>query len=99
MRFLFAWQGAREGARQHGPTGLLRVIEQLQGPGIAAGAWEREMLPARVEGYDPAWLDLLCLSGEVVWGRLCPRAAEASAPTRAWRAGRHSSVPCARVTC
>ena len=31
------------------------------------------MLPARVAGYDPRWLDELCLSGEVAWGRLTPR--------------------------
>jgi ATP-dependent Lhr-like helicase len=26
-----------------------------------------------VAGYEPAWLDELCLSGEVAWGRLTPR--------------------------
>ena len=31
------------------------------------------MLPARVAGYDPRWLDELCLAGEVAWGRLSPR--------------------------
>ena len=30
--------------------------------------------PPRVTGYDPRWLDELCLSGEIVWGRLTPRA-------------------------
>jgi ATP-dependent Lhr-like helicase len=30
-------------------------------------------LPARVQAYRPAWLDELCLSGEVVWGRIGSR--------------------------
>ncbi|UQA59271.1 DEAD/DEAH box helicase [Polyangium aurulentum] len=83
LRFLFAWQGVLPGKRAHGAAGLARVIEQLQGYEIAAGAWEREILPARVEGYDPAWLDLLCMSGEVAWGRLEPRVSAGGAPTRA----------------
>jgi ATP-dependent Lhr-like helicase len=81
IRFLLAWQGAR-GARHRGRAGVLRAIEQLQGFELAAGAWESEVLPARVSGYEPAWLDELCLSGEVVWGRLAPRDAGAT-PTKA----------------
>jgi ATP-dependent Lhr-like helicase len=46
------------------------VIERLQGFEAAAGVWERELLPSRVVGYQPGWLDDLCLSGEVTWGRL-----------------------------
>ncbi len=46
------------------------VIEQLEGVELPAAAWERDVLPARVADYDPAWLDQLCLSGEVAWGRL-----------------------------
>nr|WP_275939334.1 hypothetical protein [Polyangium spumosum] len=83
MRFLLAWQGVIPGQRAHAAGGLARVVEQLQGFEIAAGAWESEILPARVEAYDPSWLDLLCLSGEVTWGRLSPRASAGGAPTRA----------------
>ena len=70
MRFLLAWQHLKPGAQQHGRDGLLRVIERLQGFEAAAGAWERELLASRVAGYQPTWLDELCLSGEVTWGRL-----------------------------
>ncbi len=70
MRFLLSWQHARPATQQHGRDGLLRVIERLQGFEAAAGAWERDLLPARVAGYQPGWLDELCLSGEVAWGRL-----------------------------
>src|SRR5690606_32866574 len=59
---------------------LLRVIEQLEGLELPAQAWEREVLPRRVADYDPAWLDELCLSGEVAWGRLTPLPAEGLEP-------------------
>jgi ATP-dependent Lhr-like helicase len=82
MRFLLAWQHVRPGSQLHGRAGVAQVVAQLQGFESAAGAWEREILPARVAGYDPAWLDALCLSGEVAWGRLAPRDG-GGAPTRA----------------
>jgi ATP-dependent Lhr-like helicase len=44
----------------------------LEGVEAPAAAWEGELLPARMVEYDPAWLDALCLSGEVVWARLTP---------------------------
>ncbi|MGO8872061.1 MAG: DEAD/DEAH box helicase [Acidimicrobiales bacterium] len=73
VRFLACWQHVDEGHRAEGRAGLLAVIEQLQGVEIAAGEWERHVLPARVSGFDPRWLDELCLAGEVAWGRLTPR--------------------------
>jgi ATP-dependent Lhr-like helicase len=82
MRFLFSWQHVRPGSALHGRGGLLQIIAQLQGCEIAAGAWEREVLPARVANYDPSWLDGLCLSGELAWGRLAPRESTV-APSRA----------------
>jgi ATP-dependent Lhr-like helicase len=81
MRFLFVWQGVR-GAQPRGRAGLARVVEQLQGVEIAAGAWESEVLAARVMAYQASWLDELCFSGEVVWGRLSPRDSGGT-PTRA----------------
>jgi ATP-dependent Lhr-like helicase len=45
------------------------VIEQFQGFEWPAGDWER-LFAERVESYRPEWLDDLCLSGEVAWGRL-----------------------------
>jgi ATP-dependent Lhr-like helicase len=73
VRFLACWQHVAVGSQVEGRAGLLSVIEQLQGLEVAAGAWERHILPARVSGYDPRWLDELCLAGEVAWGRLTPR--------------------------
>jgi ATP-dependent Lhr-like helicase len=48
----------------------LRVIEQLQGLELPAPAWEQQILPARIDAYDPADLEHLCLAGVVAWGRL-----------------------------
>ena len=73
MRFLLRWQRVARHTQVIGADGLARVIEQLQGFETAAGAWEREVLPARLCNYDPAWLDQLCLAGHVVWARLSPR--------------------------
>ncbi len=74
VRFLTHWQHATPDSRVEGRAGLLEVLEQLQGIEAPAVEWEAQILPARVTGYDARWLDELCLSGEVVWGRLTPRA-------------------------
>ena len=89
MRFLLRWQHAAPGTQREGRRGLLAVVEQLQGFELAAGAWEESVLPARVVGYAPAWLDALCLSGEVSWGRLAVR----SAPPEGEAPGRGGAVP------
>src|SRR5207249_6133139 len=46
----------------------------LDGYEAPAGAWEADLLPARLGNYDPLWLDGLCLSGAIAWGRLSPAA-------------------------
>lgn len=70
MRFLLRWQHAAPGARLHRAAGVLEVIRQLQGFELPAASWEAHVLPTRVAQYNPEWLDKLCLSGEVMWGRL-----------------------------
>jgi ATP-dependent Lhr-like helicase len=49
---------------------LRRVLVQLDGFTAPASAWEGDILPVRLNHYDPAWLDQLCVSGQVCWGRL-----------------------------
>ena len=66
----------RPGTQSEGRLGVLSVIEQLQGYELAAGAWENAVLATRVQGYRREWLDEVCLSGQVVWGRLSVRDAE-----------------------
>ena len=67
MRFLFAWHGLDD--RREGPSGLLAVIDQLEGFEAPAAAWEESIFATRLRGYDPSWLDTLCLTGRVVWLR------------------------------
>ncbi|HZR25573.1 MAG TPA: DEAD/DEAH box helicase [Vicinamibacterales bacterium] len=69
MRFLFAWQHIAPAHRLSGADGLRSVIEQLDGFEIAADAWERHVLPSRVDNYESALLDTLCLTGDVAWAR------------------------------
>jgi len=73
MRFLLRWQHVAPGTRRQGRAGLLAVIEQLQGFELAAGAWEESVFSSRVEQYRREWLEDLCLSGALVWGRLTLR--------------------------
>ncbi len=77
-RFSAAWQqvstGSTNGAGQttgarglRGIDGVLRAVEQLAGVPVPASAVESLLLPARVRDYEPALLDELTATGEVVW--------------------------------
>lgn len=82
LRFLLSWQHATPSSRMEGPEGLAEIIEQLEGIEAGASAWETDILPIRMEGYDPTWLDQLCISGRVTWSRRTPPAGRASSPIR-----------------
>ncbi len=60
-RFLPGWQGVDRRAT------LREALVPLQGLSLPVSLWENEVLPRRVPGYQPAWLDQLTASGEVVW--------------------------------
>jgi ATP-dependent Lhr-like helicase len=60
-RFLPAWHGIDRRAT------LREALVPLQGVALPVSLWESEVLPRRVPGYQPTWLDALCASGEVVW--------------------------------
>ncbi|HKX09296.1 MAG TPA: DEAD/DEAH box helicase, partial [Stellaceae bacterium] len=78
LRFLLSWQRVTTDAQMAGPDALEVVVSQLEGFEAPAGAWETEILPARLKGYDPAWLDEQCLAGRIAWARLRPRVAKAN---------------------
>jgi ATP-dependent Lhr-like helicase len=85
MRFLFEWQRVTPEARMQGPDAVAAVLTQLEGFEAPASSWETELLPARINEYEPAWLDEHCLAGRFVWTRLAKRAASAekgSGPAR-----------------
>ena len=72
IRFLTRHHGASWSHRRGGANGLFEVIAQLQGLDIPSVAWERDIFPIRLEKYQMEWLDELCLTGEVGWGRFFP---------------------------
>jgi ATP-dependent helicase Lhr and Lhr-like helicase len=75
MQWLLQWQHVAPGTQVSGERGTLEVLRQLQGFEIPANAWERQVLSRRIVDYDPMWLDQLCLTGAVGWGRLSPHPA------------------------
>src|SRR5579863_661346 len=83
MRFLLDWQGLTRAPQAQEVTGLAGIIEQLEGFEVPAIAWEGDVLPARMQDYDGAWLDSLCLSGRALWARLDRPASATAGPVRA----------------
>ncbi|HXY75847.1 MAG TPA: DEAD/DEAH box helicase [Steroidobacteraceae bacterium] len=86
LRFLFEWQRVTPALRMEGPDAVGAILSQLEGFESPAGAWETELLPNRISGYEPAWLDEQCLAGRFVWTRLAPRRSDperGAAPVRA----------------
>jgi len=86
MRWLLGWQHLAPQTHLGGEEGVLEALHQLEGFEAPAIEWERTLLPARVANYDSRWLDSLCLSGAVGWGRISPHpawsSADGSAPRR-----------------
>jgi ATP-dependent helicase Lhr and Lhr-like helicase len=82
MRFLLEWQGVTRDPKGEGPQSVAAVLEQLEGFEVPAIAWENDVLPARLQHYDPAWLDTLCLSGRVLWARLDMPKGSVAGPVR-----------------
>jgi ATP-dependent helicase Lhr and Lhr-like helicase len=92
MRFLCRWQHLTPGTQLHGVDGLFQILRQLQGYEVSAATWESFVLPRRVAGYEPEWLDRLCLSGEIAWGRVSPHPAFESDGARRVRPTRVAPV-------
>ena len=60
-RFLPSWQGIDR------RSSLREALVPLQALALPVSLWESEVLPRRVPNYQPAWLDQLCATGELVW--------------------------------
>jgi len=68
MRFLFDWHelGAEDA---EGPDAVRRALDRLQGFAAPAAAWESALLPHRVRGFLPVYLDEILTAGEYLWLR------------------------------
>src|SRR5258708_40178456 len=82
MHLLLHWQHVAGEQQLKGPEGLAAVVGQPDGYEVAAGAWGHEALAVRVQDYQPDFIDRLCLSGRVAWGRLSPAYGSRKAPLR-----------------
>ncbi len=65
--FLLRWQGLHPETRHGGSEGLAEVLGRLQGLPLDAEVWEQTVLPARVPGYQPRWLDEWIAGGSGLW--------------------------------
>jgi ATP-dependent Lhr-like helicase len=65
--FLPRWQNVHPSTRGEGPAFVETVLRQLQGHAMPARLWESEILPRRVAGYRPAWLDEVLDRGDWLW--------------------------------
>jgi len=67
QRLLLARHGLVRPSAERGPEALRAALAPLQGLFLPATLWESALLPARLPGFRPEDLDLLCASGELTW--------------------------------
>jgi ATP-dependent helicase Lhr and Lhr-like helicase len=72
QRFLLAWQHVSPEHKVEGLEGVEAVLTLLDGYEAPSAAWEPAVLASRVKEYTPQWLDQLCFTGRIGWGRLSP---------------------------
>ena len=68
VRFMLNWQHLSLQSRGRGINALTAIIEKLQGYPIPLNKW-RDLLAARVEGFNLSEFETLFLAGQVVWHR------------------------------
>ena len=67
-RFMPTWQGVDASPPGGANVDRLReVLVPLQGVALTPETWELDVLPRRIGGWSPGWLDQLCSGGEIVW--------------------------------
>ncbi len=65
--FLQRWQHLDPREHLDGASGVAAIIGQMTGLSRSPGAWERDIIPGRLDRYDPAWLAQLASGGAIVW--------------------------------
>ena len=82
VSFLLRWHHIGGTDLPPGVEGAAAVLDQLSGVALDTELWERAILSARVPGYRPDYLDLLCLGGQITWVAGPRRAADEEVPSR-----------------
>ena len=85
--------GPGESSGVDGQTRLQHTLNLLDGIAAPAASWEADLYPARINDYDPNWLDVLCISGKVAWGRYSLPASSGRRLNRKKNAGPVKSTP------
>jgi ATP-dependent Lhr-like helicase len=65
--FLQRWQHVDPRDHLDGETGVATAVQQLAGLARPAAAWERDVLPSRVDHYEATWLSRIAGGGGIVW--------------------------------
>jgi len=65
--FVLRWQHVHPAERRGESAGLAEVLQRLQGLPLPAELWEQTVLPVRVPGYQPRWLDEWIAGGSGAW--------------------------------
>ncbi len=65
--FVLRRQHLAPASRGQGADLVETVLDQLQGLALPAGLWESEILPRRVVGFQPRWLDDVLGGGTWLW--------------------------------
>src|SRR5580704_6722491 len=77
-------------------SGVAAVLDQLSGIAATPEIWEHAILPARIPGYRPEMLDLVCMSGQMKWvavpGESVEGARPANTPSRVTFVARKASL-------
>src|SRR5262249_19426844 len=67
--FVLRWQRVHPDTRRGSAEGLTDVLSRLRGLPLPAELWEQAVLPRRVPGYQPRWLDVGPASRSWAWYR------------------------------
>jgi ATP-dependent helicase Lhr and Lhr-like helicase len=93
--FRLRWMHAGGSDVTSDQQGVAAVLEQLAGAAFTPEDWERSILSARVPGYRPEMLDLVCAGGQFIWVGVTEPNRVVNAPERVMFVprGAHSLMP------
>ena len=91
--FRLRWMYVGGGDVSADASGVTAVLEQLSGLAYAPAFWERAILPARIRGYRPEMLDVVCLGGQMRWAAASQEDEDRATPGLITFIARRTAVP------